>query len=44
MLDAYIAEKVKELTKGKQTPVTTKPNTVPDFPVVVTKERVVLNF
>jgi len=35
MLDAYIAERVKELTKGKQTPVTTKPNTVPDFPVAV---------
>ncbi|MCX7966533.1 MAG: caspase family protein, partial [Syntrophorhabdaceae bacterium] len=35
MLDAYIAERVKELTKGKQTPVTTKPQTVPDFPVAV---------
>ncbi len=35
MLDAFIAERVKELTKGKQTPVTTKPVTVPDFPVAV---------
>ncbi|MCS7215888.1 MAG: caspase family protein [Thermodesulfovibrio sp.] len=35
MLDAYIAERVKELTKGRQTPVTTKPQTVPDFPVAV---------
>lgn len=35
MLDAFIAERVKEITKGKQTPVTTKPVTVPDFPVAV---------
>jgi len=35
MLDAYIAERVKELTKGQQTPTTTKPHTVPDFPVAV---------
>ncbi|MCX7965895.1 MAG: caspase family protein, partial [Syntrophorhabdaceae bacterium] len=35
MLDAYLAERVKELTKGKQTPVTTKPQTVPDFPIAV---------
>jgi len=35
MLDAFIADRVKELTKGKQTPVTTKPVTVPDFPVAV---------
>lgn len=35
MLDAYIAERVKELTSGRQTPVTTKPHTVPDFPVAV---------
>lgn len=36
-LDAYIAERVKELTGGKQTPTTTKPNTVPDFPIAVRK-------
>lgn len=35
MLDLYISEKVKELTKGKQTPTTAKPNTVPDFPVAL---------
>jgi uncharacterized caspase-like protein len=35
MLDAFIAEKVKELTNGKQTPVTVKPQTVPDFPIAV---------
>jgi len=35
MLDAYVAERVKDLTKGKQTPVTTKPQTVPDFPIAV---------
>ena len=32
-LDAYLAERVKQLTGGKQTPTTTKPQTVPDFPV-----------
>jgi uncharacterized caspase-like protein len=37
MLDLYISERVKELTKGKQTPTTTKPNTVPDFPMAVRK-------
>ena len=36
MLDLYLSERVKELTGGKQTPTTTKPQTVPDFPVVVT--------
>lgn len=35
MLDVYIAERVKELTRGRQSPSTTKPNTVPDFPVAV---------
>jgi len=35
MLDAYVAERVKELTKGKQTPVTAKPETIPDFPVAI---------
>jgi len=32
-LDAYLAERVKQLTGGRQTPTTTKPTTVPDFPV-----------
>ena len=35
MLDLYISERVKELTKGRQTPTTAKPQTVPDFPVAV---------
>jgi len=35
MLDAWLAERVKELTGGKQTPTTTKPSTVPDFPLAV---------
>ena len=35
MLDLYLSERVKELTKGKQTPTTTKPSTVPDFPVAI---------
>jgi hypothetical protein len=37
MLDLYISERVKELTKGKQTPTTTKPQTIADFPVAVTQ-------
>jgi WD40 repeat protein len=37
MLDLYISERVKELTKGQQTPTTAKPNTVPDFPVALKK-------
>lgn len=35
MLDLYLSERVKELTKGRQTPTTTKPQTVADFPVAV---------
>ncbi len=35
MLDLYLSERVKELTGGKQTPTTAKPNTVPDFPIAV---------
>ncbi|MBP8985728.1 MAG: caspase family protein [Syntrophobacterales bacterium] len=37
MLDLYLSERVKELTKGRQTPTTTKPHTVPDFPIAVTR-------
>jgi WD40 repeat protein len=37
MLDLYISERVKELTKGQQTPTTAKPSTVPDFPVALKK-------
>ncbi len=32
MLDLYLSEQVKELTKGRQTPTTAKPTTVADFP------------
>jgi WD40 repeat protein len=35
MLDYYVSERVKELTKGRQTPTTQKPQTIPDFPVAV---------
>ena len=35
MLDLYISERVKELTKGRQTPTTTKPQTIGDFPIAV---------
>jgi WD40 repeat protein len=35
MLDLYVSERVKELTRGKQTPATAKPQTIPDFPLVL---------
>ncbi len=35
MLDLYLSERVKELTKGQQTPTTTKPRTIPDFPIAL---------
>jgi len=34
-LDAYIAERVKELTGNQQTPTTSKPETVSDFPLAI---------
>jgi hypothetical protein len=37
MLDLYVSERVKELTKGSQAPTTVKPSAVPDFPIAVTK-------
>ncbi len=37
MLDLWLSERVKELTAGRQTPTTTKPQTVPDFPIAVVK-------
>jgi uncharacterized caspase-like protein len=36
-LDFYVAERVKELTSGRQTPATVKPETVPDFPIAIRK-------
>jgi WD40 repeat protein len=38
MLDLYISERVKELTRGSQTPTTAKPSTVPDFPVALKRQ------
>jgi uncharacterized caspase-like protein len=35
MLDLYVSERVKELTKGQQTPTTTKPYTIHDFPIAI---------
>ena len=29
----HLSERVKELTRGQQTPTTAKPKTVPDFPI-----------
>jgi uncharacterized caspase-like protein len=34
-LDLYLSERVKALTEGSQTPTTTKPETVPDFPIAL---------
>lgn len=35
MLDLYVSERVKALTKGEQSPVTQAPGGVPDFPVAL---------
>jgi len=35
LLDYFICERVKELTNGRQTPVTAKPDTISDFPIAV---------
>ena len=37
MLDLYISERVKQLTDGKQSPVTQAPGGVPDFPLTVVR-------
>ena len=39
MLDLYVSERVKELTKGEQSPVTHNPNALPDFPVAVRQQH-----
>jgi hypothetical protein len=36
-LDTWLADRVKQLTHNQQTPTTTKPNTVQDFPVAVVR-------
>ncbi|MGE0034178.1 MAG: caspase family protein [Xanthobacteraceae bacterium] len=38
MLDVFVAERVKQLTGGRQHPVMTKPDTVPDFPIAVVRK------
>lgn len=42
MLDLYISERVRELTRGKQTPATAKPSSQPDFTVAELDAPVVL--
>ena len=34
-LELFIAERVKALTEGEQTPTMSKPQTIPDFPLAV---------
>ena len=36
-LDAYVTEEVKKLTGGKQHPVMSKPDTIPDFPFAIVR-------
>ncbi|MCZ6899310.1 MAG: hypothetical protein O7F74_03640 [Bacteroidetes bacterium] len=36
-LDAYVAQRVKELTGGKQSPTVVIPHSMPDFPIGVVK-------
>lgn len=35
MVDAYLSDRVKELTKGQQTPTTTRPPNIEDFPIAI---------
>lgn len=37
MLDLYVSDRVKQLTRGMQSPVTQAPGGVPDFPLAVTR-------
>lgn len=37
MLDLYLSERVKEITDGRQTPTTSKPESISDFPVAIKK-------
>jgi WD40 repeat protein len=34
-LDAYVADRVKELTRGEQTPTMIVPQSIPDYPIVI---------
>jgi len=38
-LDLWVSERVKELTRGAQHPVMSRPSTVPDFPMFVVEKR-----
>ena len=38
-LDYYIAQRVKELTQGKQSPTTIIPNSVSDFPIAIVTDE-----
>jgi len=38
-LDAFVVNRVKELTDGLQHPVMTRPPTVPDFPIAVVRRQ-----
>lgn len=40
MLDLYLSERVRELTRGAQTPATAKPSTLADFPLVLSPASV----
>ena len=37
MLDLYVSDRVKELTRGAQSPVTQAPGGVPDFPLAIVR-------
>ena len=37
MLNLYISERVKQLTKGLQTPTSARPNTISDFPIALVR-------
>jgi len=37
MVDLYVSERVKELTRGTQAPTTVKPGAIPDFPIAVAR-------
>jgi uncharacterized caspase-like protein len=37
LLDAYLAERVKQLTDGEQHPVMSRPDAVPDFPLALVR-------
>ena len=42
-LDSYVANRVKELTKGQQAPTTIIPSSVPDFPLAIVNVNVNIN-